>query len=66
MSAKSTKNTNTTKKTPEKYPEQEILFTCKFCAETKPVVELVIMKQFFPPIPSCKACAKATRTAPGT
>jgi hypothetical protein len=45
--------------------EKEILFTCKFCGETKPVVDLVVMRQFFPPISSCKTCAKATRNAPG-
>jgi hypothetical protein len=46
--------------------EKEFVFTCKFCGETKPLVELVIMQQFFPPISACKTCAKATRNAPGS
>jgi hypothetical protein len=54
------------KKAPEAVVQKEVIFTCKFCGETKPIVELVIMQQFFPPISACKTCAKATRNAPGT
>jgi transcription elongation factor Elf1 len=65
MTDKTVKTEKSAKKAPEVTPEKEISFTCKFCGETKPIVELVIMSQFFPPISSCKTCAKATRNAPG-
>ena len=63
---KTTKADKTAKKAQEVVQEKEIVFTCKHCGETKPLVELVVMRQFFPPISSCKTCAKATRNAPGT
>jgi len=44
--------------------EKEIVFLCKFCCETKPIKDLVVMRQFYPPISSCKDCARATRNAP--
>ena len=44
--------------------DKEFIFVCKFCGETKPFCDLVVMSQFFPPISSCKACAKATRNTP--
>jgi hypothetical protein len=66
MSDKAVKADKTVKKEPEVVEQKEIVFLCKFCGETKPVVELVIMQQFFPHIAACKACAKATRNAPGT
>ena len=44
--------------------KSEVVFTCKFCGQTKPLSDLVVMRQFFPQIPSCKDCAKATRNAP--
>jgi hypothetical protein len=66
MTEKVAKTDKTAKKAPEIVQEKEVVFTCKFCSETKPIVELVIMRQFFPPISSCKACAKATRNAPGS
>jgi len=63
---KTTKADKTAKKAQGVVQEKEIVFTCKHCGETKPLVELVVMRQYFPPISSCKACAKATRNAPGT
>jgi hypothetical protein len=69
MAEKAAKTEKTTKKVQEVVPEKhekEVVFTCKFCGETKPIVELVVMRQFFPPISSCKSCAKATRNAPGS
>jgi transcription elongation factor Elf1 len=35
----------------------DFTFTCKFCGETKPLSELVLMREYFPPIPSCRACS---------
>jgi hypothetical protein len=39
-------------------PVKEIVFTCKFCGETKPYVELVVMRHYFPQIAVCQECAK--------
>lgn len=64
MPEKATKADKLVKKVVEPVVEKEILFTCKFCGETKPVADLVVMRQFFPPISSCKTCAKSTRNAP--
>jgi hypothetical protein len=58
------KSTEKVKDKPVKEKEKEIVFTCKFCGETKPFCELVVMRQFYPPISSCKTCAKSTRNAP--
>jgi hypothetical protein len=66
MSDKAVKVDKMVKKAPEAVEPKETIFVCKFCGETKPLVELVIMQQFFPPIAACKTCAKATRNAPGT
>lgn len=66
MTNKAAKTEKTAKKTQEIVQKKEVFFTCKYCGETKPLVELVIMRQYFPTISSCKACAKATRNAPGT
>jgi len=48
----------------EESKDKEIVFVCKFCGENKPLKDMVVMRQFYPPISSCKACAKATRNAP--
>jgi transcription elongation factor Elf1 len=66
MTDKAVKVEKAAKKSPEIVQQKEVNFTCKFCGEIKPLVELVVMRQFFPAISSCKACAKATRNAPGT
>jgi hypothetical protein len=44
--------------------KKELVFVCKFCGETKPFGDLVIMRQYYPPITACKSCAKATKNAP--
>jgi hypothetical protein len=36
-----------------------IIFTCKFCGETKPFNELVLQTRYFPVLTSCRACDKA-------
>ena len=41
-------------------PPQEILFKCKVCGETKPLSELVIMRQYYPTISACKVCARGS------
>ena len=35
----------------------DFTFTCKFCGETKPLNELILMREYFPPMPACGACA---------
>lgn len=40
---------------------QEINFTCKFCGEKKPLSELVVMRQYFPPISVCAVCSKGQK-----
>ncbi len=54
----------TKKKVAEPAKEKEIVFVCKFCGETKPLSELVVMRHFYPLVSSCKDCAKATRNSP--
>jgi hypothetical protein len=45
----------------EKYPV--VYFKCKFCGETKPLDELVILRQFYPQISVCKECSIAISNA---
>ena len=40
---------------------KELSFKCRFCGQTKPYVELVVLDQYFPKISVCKECAKGTR-----
>lgn len=39
----------------------EIHFRCKFCQETRPLKDLVVMRQYFPQISVCRTCAAGTR-----
>jgi hypothetical protein len=54
MATKSEKSVETSK-------DKEILFKCKFCGESKPLTELVVMRQYYPQISACRACAKAPK-----
>jgi hypothetical protein len=36
---------------------REIVFKCQFCGETKPLADLVVLRQYFPQKSACKACA---------
>lgn len=51
----------TPKKTTQPAKEKEIVFICKFCGETKPLSEMVVMRHYYPPVSACKECAKAVR-----
>ena len=51
----------TEKKTVEAKKESEIVFKCKFCGETKPLSELVVMRHYYPQISACKKCARGTK-----
>jgi len=33
-----------------------IIFTCKYCGEPKPIEEFKVARRFFPPPPLCKDC----------
>jgi hypothetical protein len=46
---------------PEKNPT--VYFKCKYCGETKPLEELVVLRQFFPQISICQACSIAASNA---
>jgi hypothetical protein len=50
----------TEKKGQEPVQAREIVFKCQFCGETKPLVDLVVMRQYFPQKSSCKTCATRT------
>jgi len=39
---------------------KEIVFKCQFCGETKTISELMIMRQYYPQLSSCKDCARGT------
>ena len=49
------------KKSIDSSPDKEIVFTCKFCGETRPLRDLIVMRQFYPPIAACRDCARAAR-----
>ncbi len=37
--------------------ETEIMFKCKICGQSKPLKELVLVKNYFPQLSACKVCA---------
>jgi hypothetical protein len=39
--------------------ETEILFRCKFCGENKPLSELIMIRNYYPPMGACNACFRA-------
>jgi len=42
-------------------PQQEITFRCKYCGESKPIAEMVVMKQYFPQLVACRTCSVSIR-----
>jgi transcription elongation factor Elf1 len=54
MAAKTEKS----KSQPVQPEEKPLVFTCKFCGETKPLSELVIMRQYYPQLAACKDCSR--------
>ena len=59
MAGKAAKKT--AEKTQEPVKEKEIVFKCKFCGETKPISDLVVMRQYFPQMSACQVCARGVR-----
>jgi len=45
------------KETKEK-ETRETTFKCRFCGETRPLGEMIIMTRFFPQIVACRDCEK--------
>jgi len=38
--------------------QREIIFTCKYCGEQKPIEEMRVATRFFPPLVVCRDCWK--------
>ncbi len=49
------------KASPEK-ETGEIIFTCKFCGESKPIGEMILQTRFFPVLASCRACDRTLQS----
>lgn len=47
-------------KTKETSKTKEITFNCKFCEQSKPLTEMVVLTRFFPPVVVCKDCEKSS------
>ena len=39
----------------------DITFTCKFCGQSKPLQDLIVIKHFYPQMSACKECAQAKK-----
>ena len=73
MPAKAKKKT--TEKLIEKIPEKskqkpvakakkkEITFVCKFCEQIRPLSDMVVLRNYYPQITSCKECAKDKKSS---
>ncbi len=35
-----------------------IVFKCRFCEQSKPLDEMVVITRYFPPVVLCRDCAK--------
>ncbi len=42
----------------ERLKVKEVTFKCKFCEESKPLDEMVVLTRFFPTVVSCRDCEK--------
>jgi hypothetical protein len=49
------------KKTAQPEPAKTLMFTCKICGESKPVDDLVILRQFYPVLSSCRECCRGPK-----
>jgi transcription elongation factor Elf1 len=38
-----------------------VFFTCKFCGESKPLNDLIVIRRFFPQLSACSECARSKR-----
>jgi hypothetical protein len=46
---------------PAVVPLKSVSFTCKFCGESKPLDDLVVIRRFFPQLAACSECARSKR-----
>jgi hypothetical protein len=49
------------KKTALHEQTKDVMFKCKLCGESKPISELVVLRQYYPVLSSCKECAKGPK-----
>ena len=49
----------TEKTTPVVTPLKPIFFTCKFCGESKPLQDMIIIRRFYPQLTACSECARS-------
>ncbi len=40
---------------------KKITFKCKLCDRSKPLVEMMVLTRFFPPVVACRDCEKKMR-----
>ena len=41
-----------------------VYFTCKFCGESRPLSDLVVVRRFFPQLAACSECARSKPIEP--
>ena len=51
------------KTTPVVVQLKPIVFKCKFCGETKPLDDLIVIRRFYPQLTACSECARSKRIA---
>ncbi len=49
------------KKTTQPESAKTLMFTCKICGESKPLDDLVILRQYYPVLSSCRECSKGPK-----
>jgi len=37
---------------------KDVTFKCKFCEESKPLDDMVVLTRYFPPVIACRDCEK--------
>ncbi len=52
-----------TEKATDKAKKKEITFVCKFCEQTRPLSDMVVLRNFYPQVTSCKDCAKDKKSS---
>lgn len=38
-----------------------VVFQCRFCQQSRPINEMVIITRFFPPLVACRECERELR-----
>ncbi len=50
-------------KTADKARKKEITFVCKFCEQARPLSDMVVLRNYYPQVTSCKDCAKDKKSS---